>query len=169
MWNMNPILVLLDGKVYWLLFMIQLTVSICMFVGIVLNIYNRCHTLLTLKWHKENDSNFAYRACLLWDLSFDLPKWDQVHEDLFLLVQISAGRTINKGRNRSLLWLICATDHMKKQISAINRPGPVAIIFLMRHYLGFNTFAAHCKSVVKLFSVLLCPNIVILTTFLFLE
>ena len=54
---MKPIPVTLDGHADWFVF---LTASTCMFVDIVLNMYNSCHSLLTLKLHKENDNDFAY-------------------------------------------------------------------------------------------------------------
>ena len=60
LWNIKPVLVTLDDHADCLVFMIQLTVSTCMFVDIVLNIFNRCHTSPTIKLHKATDGELFY-------------------------------------------------------------------------------------------------------------
>ena len=56
------------GHADWL-FTIQLTTPTFMLIDVVLNIYNRCHTLLILKLHKENDNDFC-----LWIKSVSISK-----------------------------------------------------------------------------------------------
>ena len=60
-WNMTSMLVTFNGQADWLVYMIQLTTSICIFFDIVQSIHNRCHTPIALKLHQQNESEFAYR------------------------------------------------------------------------------------------------------------